>query len=134
VWFDSEGGADDLFFAAGNPLGTSPLAAPVKVALSRPDRKETMPYVHGNRLYFSADNAALHSSARAPGGDPAAAATWSAERVELAVEAGATRVGAVVGIGEPSIETRGGVESLYFVYVVKTATGLDLGVARVPAR
>src|SRR5205814_29859 len=86
VWCDSEGGAEDLFFAAGDPLCTAPLAAPRKVALSRPDRKETMPYVHGDRLYFSADNAALHSSARAPGGDPAAAATWSAERVELSVE------------------------------------------------
>lgn len=103
----------------------------MKVALSRADRNETMPFVHGDRLYFSAGNAELRSSVRAVGGDPALAATWPAERVELAAEPGAVRIGAVVAVGEPSIETRDGVESLYFVYVVKTATGLDLGVARV---
>ncbi len=131
VWFDTESGAEDLFFAAGDPLGSAPLAAPVKVALSRADRNETMPYVHADRLYFSANNAELRSSARGAGGDPARAETWSAERVELAAEPGSPRVGAVVAVGEPSIETRDGVEALYFVYVVKTATGLDVGVGRV---
>jgi hypothetical protein len=131
VWFDTEQGAEDLFFAAGDPLGTAPLAAPVKVALSRADRVETQPYVHGDLLYFAADQREIRTSRRAPGGAPDAAATWSAERVELGFDPGAPAVGAVAAIGEPSIELRGGVETLYFVVAIKTATGLDLGVARV---
>lgn len=133
VWFDTENDVEDLFFAAGNALGTATLATPVKVALSRSDRKETQPYLHQGRLYFSANSSQILSSARAPGGNPALAATWGAERVELAAEGG-NRVGAVVAIGEPSLAVRGGVKSLYFIYALQTATGLDLNVGRVAAR
>ena len=133
LWFDTEEEANDLFFAAGNPLGGSTLAAPVRVALSRSDRGETQPYLHQGRLYFTADSSKILSSARAPGGNPALAATWGAEQLDLAAEA-SDRVGAVIAIGEPSISVRAGVKSLYFVYVLKTATGLDLNVARVAAR
>lgn len=134
VIYDSENAQDDLFFAAGDLRSGAPLAAPVQVALSRAGRGERMPHFHDGRLYFSVDAADVRSSARTPGGDPAAAATWSAERIELGSEAGATRVGAVVAVGEPSIEVRDGVESLYFVYASKTATGLDLDVGRVRRR
>jgi hypothetical protein len=133
VWFDTESEAEDLFFAAGNALGASTLAAPVKVALSRSDRHETQPYLHQGRLYFSAEQSVILSSARAPGGDPAQAATWGPERLELGAESG-SRVGAVIAIGEPSLAVRGGVTSLYFVYALKTATGLDLNIGRVTAR
>jgi hypothetical protein len=133
IWFDSEEDRDDLLFAAGDALATAPLASPVTVALSRPDRKETQPYVHANRLYFAADQTTIRSAARAPGGNPALATTWSVERVELSAEA-TTRVGAVIAIGEPSLAVRNGIESLYFIYVVKTAAGLDLNVGRVQAR
>lgn len=133
IWFDTEDEANDLFFAAGNPLGTTTLAAPVRVALSRADRHETQPYLHQGRLYFTASSAQILSSARAPGGNPALAATWGAERLELAAEV-TDRVGGVIAIGEPSLSVRAGVKSLYFVYVLKTATGLDLNVARVAAR
>lgn len=133
IWFDTENEAEDLFFAAGNPLGTTTLAAPVTVALSRSERRETQPYLHQGRLYFAADQSVILSSARAPGGNPALAATWSAERLELGAEGG-SRVGAVIAIGEPSLSVRAGVTSLYFVYVLKTATGLDLNIGRVAAR
>lgn len=133
LWFDTENEAEDLFFAAGNPLGSATLAAPVKVALSQSVRHETQPYLHQGRLYFAADQAAILSSARAPGGNPALATTWGAERLELAAEV-STRVGAVIAIGEPSLSVRGGVSSLYFIYALKTATGLDLNVGRVAAR
>lgn len=133
IWFDTESEAEDLFFAAGNPLGNSTLAAPVKVALSRSDRHETQPYLHQGRLYFSADQSVIVSSARQPGGDPALAATWGAERLELMAEP-SSRVGAVIAIGEPSLSVRAGATSLYFVYALKTATGLDLNVGRVAAR
>lgn len=133
LWFDTENEAEDLFFAAGNALGTASLAAPVKVALSRSDRSETQPYPHQGRLYFTANSSQILSAARAPGGDPALAATWSAERLELAAEGG-SRVGAVVAVGEPSLAVRGGVKSLYFIYALKTATGLNLNVGRVAAR
>lgn len=133
LWFDSEEDANDLFFAAGNALGTATLAAPVTVALSRSNRNETQPYLHQGRLYFATDQSAIVSSARAPGGNPAQAATWGVERLELAAEGG-NRVGAVISIGEPSLAVRNGVTSLYFIYALKTATGLDLNVGRVAAR
>lgn len=133
LWFDTENAQEDLFFAAGNPRGTATLATPVKVAISAPDRKETQPYVHGDRLYFATDQNRIVSSARAPGGAPGLASTWGPERLELASEA-SNRVGAVIAIGEPSISVRAGVASMYFIYVIKTATGLDLNVARVNAR
>lgn len=133
LWFDTENEEEDLFFAAGDPLGAATLAAPVRVAVSRPERRETQPFLHQGRLYFAADQTAVLSAARAPGGDPALAATWGAERLELAAEGGA-RVGAVVAIGEPSLAVRGGAKSLYFIYALKTATGLDLNVGRVVAR
>ncbi len=134
VIHDSENEAEDLFFLAGDPFGQTPLAAPVKVALSRPDRRETMPFMQGNRLYFSDNNSALRSSLRAASGDPALAQTWGPERFELGAESDSLRVGAVLAVGEPSIEVRDGVETLYFVCGVKTSTGLDLGVARVRSR
>jgi hypothetical protein len=133
LWFDTEEEADDLFFAAGNALGTTTLATPVKVALSQPLRREAQPYVHQGRLYFAADSSVILSSARAQGGDPALAATWGPEQLELAAEGG-DRVGGVTAIGEPSLSVRAGVTSLYFVYVLRTATGLDLNVGRVAAR
>jgi hypothetical protein len=133
IWFDTEDEANDLFFAAGNPLGTTTLAAPVRVALSRADRFETQPYLHQGRLYFTANSAQILSSARVPGGNPALASTWGAERLELAAEA-TDRVGGVIAIGEPSLSVRAGVKSLYFIYVLKTSSGLDLNVGRVAAR
>lgn len=133
IIYDSENAAQDLFFVAGDPLGATPLAAPVRVALSTAERHETMPYFRDGRLFFSADNQALVSSARAPGGNPGQAATWGPERTELALVAPGTSPGEVVAIGEPSIEERSGVTSLYFVYGLRTATGTDLGVARVRA-
>lgn len=134
LWFDTETEAEDIFFAAGDALGTGTLAAPVKVALCRADRKETQPYMHAGRLYFAADQSTIVSSGRSPGGNPALASTWSAERVELAAETTASRVGAVIAIGEPSLSVRGNETSLYFIYVLKTATGLNLNVGRVAAR
>jgi hypothetical protein len=133
VWFDTEGGVFDLFFAAGDPLG-GPLAAPVTVALSTAGRSEFQPFLHGGRLYFAADFETIVSSERAPGGDPASAATWSPERVELRCEPGATATGAIVSIGEPSLSERGGVVTLYFIYAVKTASGFDMSVGRVDRR
>lgn len=132
VFYDQDGGAVlDLRFVAGDPFGAATLAAPVTVALSRSDRAELMPYVHAGRLYFSADNHAIVSSARSPGGNPALPATWSTERVEVGAEAGTTRVGAVTVVGEPSIEVRDGVESLYFIFAITRPVGVDLGLARV---
>lgn len=133
IWFDSENDAEDMFFAAGNPTGTATLATPVKVALSTPTRKETQPYVHAGRLYFAADQSTIRSSARAPGGNPALASTWGPERLELAAEP-TTRVGGVIAIGEPSLSVRAGVTSMYFIYVLQTATGLNLNVGRVTAK
>ncbi|HRC55837.1 MAG TPA: hypothetical protein PKU97_07930 [Kofleriaceae bacterium] len=133
LWFDSENEAEDLFFAAGNAVGTATLATPVKVALSTPARKETQPYVHGGRLYFAADQSTIRSSARAPGGNPALASTWGPERLELAAEP-TTRVGGVIAIGEPSLSVRAGVTTMYFIYVLQTSTGLNLNVGRVNAR
>ncbi|MEZ4358947.1 MAG: hypothetical protein R3B48_02120 [Kofleriaceae bacterium] len=133
IWFDTETAQDDIFFAAGDPLGAATLATPRKVALSTPERKETQPYWHGDRLYYAIDQNRITSSARAWGGDPALASTWGPERLELASEA-SSRVGAVIAIGEPSISVHAGIAELYFVYVVKTATGLDVNVGRVRAR
>ncbi len=133
VWWDSEDGAFDLFYAVGSASGGG-LGPAVTVALSRPDRTEFQPYLFGGRLYFAAEFAEIRSSARAPGGDPGAAATWSEERVELACEAGTTRTGAVFSIGEPSVATIDGAPTLFFLYTNKTATGFDMTVGQVRAR
>lgn len=130
VWFDTEEGAFDLFFAAGDPLA-GPLSTPVKVALCNDQRREYQPYMHDDRLYFAADFADIRSSARSSGGDPGQVSTWSEERVEVAAEPGAPRVGAIVSIGEPSLSDRDGITTLYFIYARRTENGFDMSVGRV---
>lgn len=133
VFWDSEGGVGDLFFAPGSALGGG-LGPAVKVALSQDLRGEFQPFPSGGRLYYSVDFADIRSSARAPDGDPADPATWSEEQVEVAAEAGAARVGAVISIGEPTIATLDGAPTLFFLYTSRTTTGYDMTIAHVRAR
>lgn len=133
VWWDSESDLHDLHFAPGDARGGG-LGPAVTVALSRPERHEYQPYLFGGRLYFAADFADIRSAARAPGGDPGLASTWSEEQVELACEPLAPRVGAIVSIGEPSVATIDGAPTLFFLYTNRTATGFDMTVGQVRAR
>jgi hypothetical protein len=54
---------------------------------------------------------------------------------ELVAETGASRVGSIVAVGEPSVaKVPDGSRGLYFVYAVKTQASLDFNGGRVRAR
>lgn len=133
VWWDAEGGSGDLYFAPGDVAGDA-LGTPVVVALSRPERGEFQPHVFADRLFFSSDHAEIRSAARAAGGDPAAPATWSEERVDLSSEPGSPRDGAVIAVGEPSPASVDGAPTLFFVYATRVGDGLQMAIGQVRAR
>jgi len=128
VFFDAEGGDEDLHFASGDPLGGITLAAAVTVGGLSTPAGEYQPFLHDERLYFARDFLEIRSAARG-GGDVALAATWTDERAELGID-GDNAVGRVLAIGEPSLTA----DELYFVYGTRTSQGLDQGIARVRRR
>lgn len=127
VFFDAEGGDEDLHFVAGDPLGTPPLSAAVTVALSTA-AGEYQPFFHAGRLYYARDFQEVRSAARGVG-EVSLAATWTEDRVELGLD-GTTELGRVLAIGEPSLTA----DELYFVYGTRTSQGLDQNIARVRRR
>jgi len=131
IFFDAETGDEDIHFAAGDPLGTAPLAAAVTVGIST-SANEYQPYFHNGRLFYARDFAAIRSAARGTG-DISQAATWTDDHIELGVDGGAD-IGNVLAIGEPSIAVIETGTELYFVYGTRTATGIEQSVARVRRR
>lgn len=132
IFFDAEQGDEDLHFAAGNPLGSTPLAAAVTVGVSSSTAAEFQPYFHSGRLYYARNFLEIRSAVRGTG-DVSLAATWTDDRVELGLD-GMNDVDRVVAIGEPSLaDTTTGTE-LYFVYGTRTATGIEQSIARVRRR
>lgn len=113
------------------PGGAISPTSEMPVGAATDDRRQ--PYLHGSTLYYAKN---LSIATAELSGDPASAASWSDPRVALAGEVGSTRTGAIVSLGQPTVADRskdGSVE-LYFVYGVKTRTGLNLQAGRVRRR
>ncbi len=137
LWFDNEGEwREDLWAAknsSGDPLG--PYEPAERVAVSTFWKKDTQPYFHGGRLYWSEDFQSIRSAAFS-GSAPAEESSWSDARVEVGLDGtGVKRVGGIVSLGETSIATdRNRDNWLYFVYTMRRDWGLETNVGRVKKR
>ena len=117
-------------FDGGLPTAALGATAPLPVGADTDDRRQ--PFLHGTTLYFAQN---LRIATATLSGAPESAASWSSPVINLAGENGSSRPGAVVALGQPTIADRpGGAQELYFVYGIKTATGLDMQAGRVKRR
>ncbi len=99
------------------------------VGSSSHDRRQ--PFLREKTLYY-ADN--LRIATAELNGDPTNAGSWTAPAIALSSgEEGTSRVGALIAFGQPTVADRGnkGRDEVYFVYGVRTATGVNMQAGRV---
>jgi len=133
LFWDEEGGSEDLWFATLIAFDQNPSFTPrTKHPLSKPGRAEFQPFKHKKRLYFNTDHKAIISSVYL-GGAVSDTASWGEEVPELAADQSAlSRIDGVGGVGEPSLAIDDdGVTWMYFIYTARRSFGLDLNVGRV---
>jgi hypothetical protein len=124
AWASVSGALPDAGLGAWNGVGLATSAGTYQA-----------PMQDGSRLYYVANDYSIRSSPLT-GMDPSSPASWGAEQIELAPEMVTTgipliRPGTIVALGQPTVaHPDGGPPELYFVYVVKSATGLDGQVGR----
>ncbi len=123
LFWDDEGVAESerqLFVASVSGALANASLGPVEIAAASQDGlEEIQPFLDGSTLYFMRGGA-LWSATGASAAAPVLSAGDNAQNP-----------GTVLAVGEPSIARIDGEEWLYFVYVKKTATGLDANVGRV---
>ncbi|MFV1966013.1 MAG: hypothetical protein ACC628_11355 [Pirellulaceae bacterium] len=142
LWFDDETVSDNIWMT--KPTGripsttwSRPQTVPRVNDLSAP---KGQPFFAPPVLYFtsvSRERMAIYS-AELKGVDPTKGDSWTAPKPELVGESAdwkSGRTGAIVGLGEPSVaQPRADETWLYFVYIRKTASGVDANVGRVRRR
>jgi len=138
---DQEESARRLFFAplSGTlPTVTAADAGPVGdagaqvIAIPQAGEEQIQPAFDGDDLYWFGANGISRSS-NLDGGALSASSSWSPRKVMLAPGTSANRP--ILAVGEPTVaRLPDGGKELYFVYVKKTAKGLDGAVGRVRFR
>jgi hypothetical protein len=134
LWFDndtsSDGSERSIFVTTlTGTLPSGTWSTPVKAGFERAGVGEFQPYFDAPQLYYAREFAEILSIDLV--GNPARADGWSGERSIVRPGGAITNVGDIVTIGEPSIARIAGETWLYFVYVVRTANGLDANVGRI---
>lgn len=128
--YDDENARADLLFVDETAGGWG-TGVVIPAPVSEPGVQESQPFFDGQALLFRRELDIL--AADWNGGPMGDAGSWTAPRVVLA-GAPSTEVGAVIGVGEPSV-TAGPRRELYFIYVRNDADGtLQLDAGRVAAR
>jgi hypothetical protein len=113
----------------GGALPDASFTPSVELPVGSPASDRRQPYLHGSTLYYADE---LRVATAELSGDPSFAASWTAPTIALASETGSIRTGAVISLGQPTVADRpGGVSELYFVYGVRTATGINMQAGRV---
>lgn len=116
---------------AGGDLPDAAFGPTTDLPVGDPAHDRRQPYLHEKTLYY-ADN--LRVATAQLNGDPASPAAWTAPTIALSSgEEGQSRVGAIIALGQPTVAARGnkGRDEVYFVYGVRTATGVDMQAGRV---
>ncbi|HEU0032164.1 MAG TPA: hypothetical protein VFQ53_16130 [Kofleriaceae bacterium] len=135
LWFDNDtaaAGVDKAVFFSTltGVLPTGTWSTPVKAGFAQAGVGEFQPFMDGTRLYFAREFAEV-ATVDLVGTDPARADAWSASTTVVRPGGAMDNVGDIVTIGEPSVARIAGETWLYFVYVVRTPTGLDANVGRI---
>lgn len=131
LWADSENGAQDIHVSVDGGEGFSSFTT---AGMSSPSIHESQPFMDGATLYFTKDFVSI-AAANFLGGAYGSPSSWSSHATQLRVlPSGTPPVGSLIGLGETSIAHASDGDWLYFVFIQRTATGLDAGVARVKAR
>lgn len=133
-WHDDEGVTNDLFAAERTGASVQgPYGAMKKLGFPQPD-EETQPFFWDSRLYYSVNFRQIQSRALS-GTDPSLPSAWGNSRIELGLAGtGANQPRGIIAVGETSLAREASGDWLYFIYIQKSAKGLDANVGRVKIR
>ena len=137
LWVDDEAAGDLRYWViSGQDGGLSGSSLSAEKNVANPGdtaHRRIMPFFDSatHTLFYSTAAKSIDSRVLT-GSDPSSAADWSAAASPVLVADTVSTQGHLFALGEPSIANLpSGARELYFIFVLKTATGVDASVGRV---